>query len=233
MTQRRFQTVKDHVLDAIASGALKVGDRTPSESELVARFGVSRMTANRALKELTEAGVLTRTAGVGTFVADRRARGELVALRDIADEIVEAGGRYAAEVRVHAAVPADAALAEAFERPVGAPLFHARVLHFRDEVPVLLEERWVDPEAAPDFLKVDLTQETSYRHLTRVAPLQEAEHAIQAVAPTPELKTLLRLAPGEPCLLLRRRTWTGGRPASVASLWHAGSRWEIAGRFRP
>jgi GntR family histidine utilization transcriptional repressor len=228
-----FQQVKDHVLDRIGSGELKVGDRTPSESELVARFGVSRMTANRALRELTDAGVLTRTAGVGTFVADRRARGELVALRDIADEITEAGGRHTAEVLTHAAVPADAALAEAFDRPEGARLFHARVLHFRDDIPLLLEERWVDPEAAPGYLDADLTRETSYQHLSRAAPLQEAEHTIRAVEPTPELRALLKLAPGEPCLLLRRRTWTRDRPASVAELWHAGSRWEITGRFKP
>ena len=59
----------------IRSGAWAPGARVPSENELVESFGISRMTANRALRELTADGFLARVPGVGTFVqgADRRA----------------------------------------------------------------------------------------------------------------------------------------------------------------
>ena len=228
-----FQQVKDHVLTRIQSGQLKVDDRVPSEAELVTALGVSRMTANRALKELTEAGHLVRIAGGGTFVADRRTRGELLSIRDIADEIEERGKRHTAKVLAHQKIRASEALANQFMIAPGSPLFQARVLHLQDDEPITLEERWVNPLSAPDFLEVDLTRETSYSYLTRAAPLQEAEHSIRAVMTSPEITYILKLKTHEPALLLHRRTFSGGRVATVADLWSAGSRYEISGRFQP
>jgi len=49
---------------------LKPGDRVPSESELSAQFGVSRITSKKALETLQAEGVVVRSRGRGTFVAD-------------------------------------------------------------------------------------------------------------------------------------------------------------------
>jgi GntR family transcriptional regulator, histidine utilization repressor len=67
-----YLRVKRSVVDRIAKGSLKPGARVPSENELVREFGLSRMTVNRALRELAADGVLQRIAGVGTFVAEQR-----------------------------------------------------------------------------------------------------------------------------------------------------------------
>src|SRR5438874_10924414 len=72
----RYLQVKDFILERIAGGALRAGERVPSENELTRTLTVSRMTANRALRELAADGVLVRVAGVGTFVAEQRDRKE-------------------------------------------------------------------------------------------------------------------------------------------------------------
>ena len=69
----RYQQVKDLIIDQISCGSLRPNDRVPSENELVEATGVSRMTANRALRELTSEGYVERIAGSGTFVADLKA----------------------------------------------------------------------------------------------------------------------------------------------------------------
>src|SRR3546814_6131468 len=66
----RYAAIKQSICDAVRDGHLKPGDRVPSESELVKQFDVSRMTANRALRELQAAGVLVRRAGSGSFIAE-------------------------------------------------------------------------------------------------------------------------------------------------------------------
>ena len=81
----RYAAIKQFLVDAIGDGKLKPGDRVPSESELVAKFGVSRMTANRALRELQSAGLLDRRAGSGTFIAEPRPIGHMIEIRNIAD----------------------------------------------------------------------------------------------------------------------------------------------------
>lgn len=44
-------------------------DPVPSEATLMQQFGISRMTVNRALRELNQEGMVTRVQGSGTFVA--------------------------------------------------------------------------------------------------------------------------------------------------------------------
>jgi GntR family transcriptional regulator, arabinose operon transcriptional repressor len=52
----------------ILSGRWKSGDRLPSEAELVGRFGASRITVGRAVRDLQRAGLVERRAGSGTYV---------------------------------------------------------------------------------------------------------------------------------------------------------------------
>jgi GntR family histidine utilization transcriptional repressor len=51
-----YRVVKEHILGQIEDGSLKPGALVPSEHTLVAAFGYSRMTINRAIRELTAAG---------------------------------------------------------------------------------------------------------------------------------------------------------------------------------
>lgn len=58
-----YEKVKEYVLANIGNGQWQTDHRLPSENELVAMLGVSRMTVNRALRELTAAGILVRIQG--------------------------------------------------------------------------------------------------------------------------------------------------------------------------
>ena len=73
-----YEQVKDHIARKIQEGAWRAGDRLPSESELVTQFGISRMTVNRALRELVEQGRIVRMAGVGSFVAEEKPQSTLL-----------------------------------------------------------------------------------------------------------------------------------------------------------
>jgi GntR family transcriptional regulator, histidine utilization repressor len=228
-----YRRVKAHILERIGAGFWAPRDRVPSENELVREFGVARMTVNRAVRELAQEGFLTRVKGGGTYVADRRSHGHLLRIRNIADEIAERGGRHSAAVLELGNVAADEAAAEAFGIMAGEPLFHSAIVHHEDGRPIQLEDRLVLPAMAPDYLKQDFTLRTPYEYLVDVAPLAEAEHIVQAVVPTPRVRRLLAMSAGEPCLLIRRRTWTGDRVASTAQLHHPAGRFELAGRFKP
>ncbi|WP_425551616.1 GntR family transcriptional regulator, partial [Achromobacter dolens] len=83
-----YAQLKQMIAQQIRSGAWPAHYRVPSESELVQELGYSRMTINRALRELTAEGLLVRMQGVGTFVAQPKTRSALFAVNNIADEIV-------------------------------------------------------------------------------------------------------------------------------------------------
>jgi GntR family histidine utilization transcriptional repressor len=191
------------------------------------------MTANRALRELRDEGVLVRVAGVGSFVADRHARAHPLEIRGIADEIRERGHVHRAEVLSLGRARCGADLARDFGIATRSELYCSVIVHFENEQPVQLEDRYVLPTLAPDYLKVDFSHTTPHDYLTQVAPLQEAEHLLRAVMPDERTRKLLAMKRDEPCLLMIRRTWAAGQIASVARLYYPGSRYELSGRFRP
>jgi len=231
MAAAAFQRIKDYLLAGIAAGEWREGERIPSEPELAKRFQVARMTVNRAVKELAAAQVLSRARGSGTFVAPPRTESTLVEIRPISAEIAARGGAHAAEVLAQEAVKADGPLAGELGVRRGARLFHSVLVHREDRRPIQLEERWVVPAAAPRYLEQDFTAITPSEYLVTVAPLARVEYRIEARPPTPAAREALGLEPGEPCLLLHRRTFSRGRPASVAELWHAGNRYRLTGHL--
>ena len=229
----RYLQVKHFILEQIAGGALRAGERVPSENELTRALTISRMTANRALRELAADGVVVRVAGVGTFVAEQRVHTHPLEVRNIADEIRARGHEHRAKVLTLESVSATRELAERCNVKPGAALDHSLLTHFEDGTPLQVEERYVNPQVAPGYLRNDFSRTTPHEFLVRVAPLQRAEHTVRALVPQRRFRRLLKLEPGEPCLLILRRTFSQGRVASVADLYHPGSRYELAATCQP
>jgi GntR family transcriptional regulator, histidine utilization repressor len=232
-TAARYLQVKQFILERIAGGALRAGQRVPSENELTRALTVSRMTANRALRELAADGVLVRVAGVGTFVAEQRVHAHPLEVRNIADEIRARGHDYRSRVAALDSVSATRELAERCGVKPGAPLDYSLLIHFEDGTPLQVEERYVNPQVAPGYLRNDFSRVTPHEFLIRLAPLQRAEHTVRAVVPERRIRRLLRLEPAEACLLILRRTFSNGRIASVADLYHPGARYELAATCQP
>lgn len=226
-----FQRIKAHVLAQIQAGVWKEGETIPAEETLARDFGVSRMTVNRAIRELSDEQIVERVRGSGTFVAQQKYQSTLVEIRNIADEIAARGHRHHAELQMLRRTRAGEALARRFELKTGATLFHSVVVHFEDDLPIQVEDRFVNPAVAPDYLALDFASQTPNAYLMRVAPLQAVSFEIEACAPSAELGELLRMRTGEPCLVLHRRTQALGQVASVASMWHPASRYRFTGRF--
>ncbi|HBU0029669.1 TPA: GntR family transcriptional regulator, partial [Klebsiella pneumoniae] len=120
----------------IHCGAWPANYRVPSESELVTLFGYSRMTINRALRELTAEGLLVRMQGVGTFVAEIRGQSALLDINNIADEIASRGHRHHARVFRLTEIEADAQQAFSFGMQQGCGLYHSLICHYENGVPV-------------------------------------------------------------------------------------------------
>ena len=227
-----YEKVKDFVLTNIGNGRWPKDHRLPSENELVSALGVSRMTVNRALRELTTAGHLLRIQGVGTFVAPPKPQSTLIEVANIASEIRARGGRYrAAVVTIELIEEPEADLVAAFEFFEPRPIAHSIVLHFEDDVPVQIEERFVNPALARQYHLQDFETVTTYDYLQKATPLTEVEHVISAVPADDFAAGHLGIGFGEPCLLLYRRTWTGATVATVNRLIYAGGRYSLGSRY--
>ncbi len=227
----RYEAVKEHVRKRIRSGRWRPGARVASEHELVAALGVSRMTVNRALRELAASGEVVRFVGIGTFVAEEKPQSALLRVANVADEIRARGHEYSCDVVRVGREKARADVAAALELRPGEPVYHSVCVHRENGVPIQLEDRYVNPAAAPDFAAQDFTRVPPSAYLLRTVPLDEVEHVVDAVIPGREEARLLRMGAAVPCLVLTRRTWSGGTIVTWVRCIHPGPRYRLGARF--
>ncbi len=228
-----YARVKQHLMDGLAAGHWPPGALMPSEAELVAAFSVSRMTVNRALRELQAEGLVERTQGVGTFAAQLHKVSSTLTIADLHDEITARGHHHEAQVHLQRSESATAALAAQLGVAPGSSVFHTLIVHVENGVPLQCEDRYVNPAAAPAYLQADFTRTTPTRELFETTALWRAQYSIEAACPTAEEARLLGVGAEAPCLIMVRRTFTRTAPITIARLVHPGSRYALHGEFRP
>lgn len=146
--------IEDWLAEEIAAGRLAPGDRLPTEHELAAWLGVSRMTLRHALAALAQRGLVTRTVGRkgGTFVAAPKLEQDLTVLAGFSQQLRRYGLVAGARVLAAAQVPATATAAAALDIAQGDPVYQVRRLRLADGEPILLEDSLFPAERCPQLL---------------------------------------------------------------------------------
>jgi GntR family histidine utilization transcriptional repressor len=227
-----YEHVKAFIKAKINSGAWRAGDAVPSESSLQQQFGLSRMTVNRAVKELAVEGLVQRIRGSGTVVAQLHRISSTLAMRDIKEEIQERGHVHTSTVVCLEKTKADVVVAAELGLRKGARVFHSILVHSEDGIAIQLEDRWVNPASAPGYMEVDFSSTTPTHYLLAHAPLTEARFAIEATVAGIQEAKLLKINRREPCLVVTRRTVSGRHVASQARLVYPGNRYSLSGIFQ-
>jgi GntR family histidine utilization transcriptional repressor len=228
-----YLRVKQHLKDGLAGGRWPPGALMPSEAELVAEFGVSRMTVSRALRELQSEGLVQRAQGVGTFAGALHRVSSTLTIRDLHEDITSRGHRHQAVVHLQRAEAATPLLAEQLGVAPGSTVFHTLIVHFDNGLPLQCEDRFVNPACAPGYLQTDFTQITPTHYLFGATALWRAQYTIEATRPTAQEAQLLGIGTADPCLVVVRRTFTTDAAITLARLVHPGSRYQLEGQFAP
>ncbi len=231
MSTPRYTIIKDHIIRRIDNRRWKAGDRVPSENELASEFEVSRMTARRALQELGEEGILVRTQGLGSFVADARPRSSMVEIHSIDQEITARGHQHRAQVMKLERLRADNNTALLLGLDDGAAIYHSVLVHWENDKPLQYEERFVNPRFAEGYLDQDFTHMTPSSYLSGISPLTEADQSIEAVSVDAAIAGSLKIKRSEPCLKVSRRTWCQRGIVNIANLIYPGSRYRLGGHL--
>lgn len=222
-----YQQIQQHLLEKIQGGDWPAHYQIPPEEKLAKDFSVSRMTANKAIRELVQKGYLTRHPGLGTFVTDRKAESSLVEVYNIAEEVHARGHRYSNEILIREAIGADDEVALRLGVRLGSRTFHTLLVHREDETPIQLENRYVNPRWVPDYLESDFSMYTPNEVLVAACPITDVEHIVEAVLVDAQAAEWLSIDTATPCLSMIRRTWSGEHLVSYARLLHPGDRYKL------
>lgn len=232
-TVPRYVDLRRTIESSILSGALEPGDRIPSEAELVKQYGLSRMTVNKALSALADAGLIVRRRGAGSFVASPASQETILEIHDIQAEVRTAGHGYRHEL-LHRAVRR--ATAEDRARlGIAGPgrVLAVGVRHFANERPFVVEDRLINLAAVPDAGAAPFGVTPPGTWLLKQTPWTEAEHRIRAVRASKMVAEKLDIQGGAPCLVIERTTWRSGVPVTSVLLTYPGDRHELTARFNP
>ena len=217
----------------IVSGEWPPGHRIPFEHELTEQYHCSRMTVNKALTQLAKSGLIERRKRSGSFVARPRSQAAVLEIHDIRTEVEALGLPYRYErlsLRQRlAATPEEAAAGFAD----ASPLLDIACRHFAGDAPFCMEERLINLEAVPEAESESFADTAPGPWLISHVPWSAAEHTIRAIAADRTTARLLGVGTNAACLVVERRTWSGGLPVTRVRLTYPGTSHAVVARFTP
>lgn len=204
---------------------LHPGDRLPTEDELIAEFGVSRITVRRAIQNLVARQLVVTQRGRGSFVATPSFRQPLTALTGFVEDMDAHGLHSTARVLLVEEISAPAVVRAALELPLGARVTHIDRVRLAAGSPVSLDQTYLPVEWGRAVAQQDLANEPIFTLLEQGlgVPLVEAAYALQADLADNAVAQALSVAQGSPVLRIERTSFTSGqRPVDYEVLHYRG-----------
>lgn len=177
----------------------------PSEHELVELFKVSRATIRRAIRKLSEEGVLETRQGIGSFITIRPVEEWLGHLSTYFDIVNEMGMKPNIKLLCYGIVKTPQDALKIFDTK---HVYQTMRLRSANDIPIVIERQYYPLEIGQKLLKYDLNNISTYEILENDMgiTLWEAKQTISAVIPTSEEKKLLNLhGSTQCCALLSKR----------------------------
>lgn len=224
-----YEQIKRTITQRIVQEVWPRKFRLPDPDTLAKEFKVSRLTVQRALRELQADGLVMRVQGQGTFVVGPQIQCVVFELADIADEIAERGSLHTTDVitlkKLDTDDPGRRMLVNPDEEDVD--VYYSRIVHKEDGSPVQLEDRYINANEAPEYLEQDYTRMTAASYLTKNTYITSVESFIRAIRAENDIQQLLMIDDMQPCLLLDRRTWRDEVPVTRSRYIYPGDRYRL------
>ncbi len=215
------------------SGEWAPGHRLPFEHELMTHYGCARMTANKVMSALADAGLIERRRRAGSFVRRPVGQSAVLEIPDIKSEIVARGQTYGYELlslRRRRATASDRAVIDV---PPAGEILVMRCRHLAGGQPFAVEDRRIALACVPEAATVDFAAEPPGTWLLQHVPWHEAEHCIAACNADAAMAGVLGIQTGAACLVVDRRTWRSGKAVTSVRTWFPGALQKFVARFTP
>ena len=228
-----YHQLNDRLLALVRGGTYRTGDRFLTEREVAARYGLSRITANKALSGLVAAGHLEFRKGVGTFVRGEALENDLRSLVSFTHKAAESGRTPTTRVLEFRRLRADAAPGSVrTELAISdtEPLLFVERLRLAAGEPVILERRYLVAGRCPGLGRRQLGG-SLYEWLDQAGiRVSGAEQRIRAVRADEDLRARLELG-REVAVLWVHAVGSAGDPLWVEDTYYRGDRYEFHNRL--
>lgn len=236
MTGARYRQLASELRERIALGDYGPQGALESESELAARYAVSRVTVRKALEQLRDDGLVGSRKGAGWYVASDPI-GQSLALGSFvhaASAVADAGLTISRRVVEYGFLPAPADVAATLDIAAGTELLRAHSVRRAGDEPLDTVVEWVPEPAAAHISRADAADVGIWEAMRRLGhTVSTVRQSIAAVAATARAAELLAVTEGAPLLLIRRlAVGTDGVPLALSDHRYLGHRFRLDVEFR-
>jgi GntR family transcriptional regulator len=224
----RYRSIAAELTRRVGAAEYPPGSLLPSEADLAAEFGVTRMTVRQALAGLASQGLIERRHGHGTVVAPVRLQRQAQRPIGLADELLARGLRPGSRVIEFTEVRVPKEARDALWVGPRATVFRLRRLRYADDVLIGVQESLIPSAHVPCLGDVDFTDQSLTRILRERYGLAATsfELTIEAVGADRLVAAALGVDPGEPVLRSSRISYLEeGRPLERTVGWFLGTRY--------
>ncbi|MBT0962219.1 GntR family transcriptional regulator [Denitromonas iodatirespirans] len=219
-----YSQIREALRRSILDGTYPPHSQMPSESQMIARFGVSRITIRQALGDLQKEGLIFKVMGKGSFVAKPKAFQSLSRLQGFGEAMAPSGYETYAMLLSAREVPASAVVAQRLALAEGSPVFEIQRLRYLNREPISVDVSYFPIDIGQRLTQEDLATrdifvilENDYGH-----NLTHADVQIEAISAEESLGRHLDVAEGSPLLRIERLTYAGERPIDFEFLYYRG-----------
>jgi GntR family transcriptional regulator len=220
-----YAQVESVLASEITSRSFKAGNRIPTEDNLMARFGVSRITVRRAIQNLVSRGLVEIRRGRGTFVAAPKITQELTQLSGFVEDMHALGRKATARLIDKKIVTASEGVARQLAVAKGTRVMRIQRVRLGDGIPISFDETYLPLEIGKKIITNNLAVHPIFSLLERKysIPLVEAEYRLEAVAAEPDIAAAMHIEAGSPMFLIERTSYsTAARPVDYEKLYYRG-----------
>ncbi|RYF35531.1 MAG: GntR family transcriptional regulator [Comamonadaceae bacterium] len=206
LPQSLHARLRDALRGAILDGKLVAGDKLPSEAELTAAHGVSRITVRQALGALQAEGLIVKLHGKGAFVSQPRASQNLERLQGLNEALGPGQHALSSKRLTWREVKAPAAVARQLRLATGEAVYHLQTLRYLDRQPLSVNNSYLVRSLGERLNRVDFAQRDLIEIFEQEGGLEigEAQLDIGAGVARAQDAKLLQVPTGAPVLEVER-----------------------------
>ena len=205
-----YYQIKEELLAEIQQGGRKIGELIPSEHQLAEKYKVSRYTAQRAINELVNDGVLSRRQGFGTFVATPKIEQSLSGFYSFSQALGSQGIPTSTKVISMTKNLSTLDQAKFLAINPGEEVYSLRRIRYANNTPIMIDASIIPAMLTPDLEKIDFENNSLYAVLEQKYGLcvTRAKEMFEPTTTSFEESKFLEVSENSPAILLDRIAYT-------------------------
>ncbi len=223
-TLPRHAQIRETIRRRILAGTYPPHSLVPSESQMIAAFGVSRITIRQALGDLQKEGLIFKVPGKGSYVAKPKAFQNLSRLQGFGEAMSPSGYETYSQVLSLRAVGASEQVARRLGLGAAASVYEVQRLRYLNREPISVDVSYFPLSIGERLAQADLATRDIFVILENDLghALTHADVQIEAISADESLARHLRIDESAPLLRIERLTYAGEQPIDFEYLYYRG-----------